>query len=147
MKAVYQPPGLDEIRRFLQDIHTIAVVGLSPKTKRPSHQVASALQGFGYRVIPVRPAVDRVLGERAYADLEQVPQGIDLVDVFRAPEHVDAIVDSCIKLKLPAIWLQDGVINEPAAARAQQAGLFVVMDRCIYRDYINLVSANDQPQG
>jgi predicted CoA-binding protein len=98
-------------------------------------------------VIPVRPAVDQVLVERAYAGLEQLSQGIDLVDVFRAPEHVDAIVDSCIKLKLPAIWLQDGVINEPAAARAQQAGIFVVMDRCIYRDYINLVTTDGQPQG
>jgi predicted CoA-binding protein len=147
VKALYQPPGLDEIRQFLQSIHTIAVVGLSPKAKRPSHQVASALQGFGYRIIPVRPAVDQVLGERAYAALDQLAQGIDLVNVFRAPEHCDAIVDSCIKLKLPAIWLQDGVVNEPAAARAQLAGLFVVMDRCIYRDYINLVSVHGQPEG
>ena len=90
------------------------------------------MQGFGYRIIPVRPAVDQVLGERAYPDLHGVDQPIDLVNVFRAPQHVDAIVDACIDLKLPALWLQDGVTNDAAALRAQQAGMFVVMDRCIY---------------
>ncbi len=139
MNTIYTPPGLDEIRQFLLDIHTIAIVGLSPKAKRPSHQVASSLQGFGYRIIPVRPAVDQVLGERAYARLDQLAHDVDLVNVFRAPEHVDAIVEDCIALRLPAIWLQDGVINTAAAARAQQAGMFVVMDRCIYRDYIQLL--------
>lgn len=131
-------PDLDTIRALLERVETIAVVGLSPKPNRPSHQVASALQSFGYRIVPVRPAVDRVLGERAYADLHEVPGRIDLVDVFRAPKYVDAIVDTCLDLELPAIWLQDGVVNEPAAERALAGGMTVVMDRCIYRDYMQL---------
>ncbi|MHB8743961.1 MAG: CoA-binding protein [Sulfuricaulis sp.] len=117
-------------------IHTIAVVGLSPRANRPSHRVATQLQRFGYRVIPVRPAVDSVLGEKAYAALREVPEKIDLVDVFRAPEYVDSLVAECLALKLPAIWLQDGVINIPAAERARSAGMTVVMNRCLYRDYL-----------
>lgn len=129
-------PSDDEIRALLGRVRTIAVVGLSPKGHRPSHQVASQMQGFGYRIIPVRPAVDAVLGERAYARLEEVPDEIDLVDVFRAPRYVDGIVDSCIAMRLPALWLQDGVINEPAAVRARAAGIQVIMNRCVYRDYL-----------
>ena len=128
-------PSQEEIRALLIRVRTIAVVGLSPNTDRPSYRVALALQGFGYRIIPVRPAVETVLGEKAYANLHAVPERIDLVDVFRAPEHVDEIVDECIALGLPALWLQDGVVNEPAALRAQAAGIVVVMDRCMYRDY------------
>lgn len=131
----FENPSPDDIRALLQRVQRIAVVGLSPQPTRPSHTVAAALQGFGYKIIPVRPALDQVLGERAYADLHEVPAPIDLVDVFRAPQHVDAIVDTCIELRLSALWLQDGVINETAALRAQQAGLFVVMNRCIYRDH------------
>lgn len=144
MNPSYQPPSLGEIRAYLQRIHRLAVVGLSPKGSRPSHQVASAMQAVGYHIIPVRPAVDEILGERAYATLSEVDQRVDLVNVFRAPQHVDDIVDSCIERDFPALWLQDGVINEPAAVRAQQAGLFVVMDRCIYRDYHTLVAHNEQ---
>lgn len=135
----FQNPDPDELRALLVRIRVIAVVGLSPRTGRPSHQVAAALQRFGYRVIPVRPAVAEVLGEPAYADLHQLPGPVDLVNVFRAPEHVDPIVDACIELGLPALWLQDGVVNEPAALRARAAGLTVVMDRCIYRDYLRLM--------
>ena len=128
-------PSEEEIRTFLKTLSTIAVVGLSPKPARPSHQVAAALQQFGYRIFPVRPAVDEILGEKVYRDLYALPEKPQLVDVFRAPQHVDAIVEACIDLGIGAIWLQDGVINHAAAQRAQQAGLFVVMDRCIYRDY------------
>ena len=135
----FQNPDPDELRALLVRIRVIAVVGLSPRTGRPSHQVAAALQRFGYRVIPVRPAVAEVLGEPAYADLHQLPGPVDLVNVFRAPEHVDPIVDACIELGLPALWLQDGGVNEPAALRARAAGLTVVMDRCIYRDYLRLM--------
>jgi predicted CoA-binding protein len=98
--------------------------------------VAQALQHFGYRIVPVRPALEEVLGERAVPDLHALPGPVDLVDVFRAPEHVDEIVDACIELKIPALWLQDGVVNEAAALRARAAGIWVVMDRCIYRDYL-----------
>lgn len=135
----FENPSPDDIRALLQRVQRIAVVGLSPQPTRPSHTVAAALQGFGYKIIPVRPALDQVLGERAYADLHEVPAPIDLVDVFRAPQHVDAIVDTCIELGLPALWLQDGVVNEAAALRAQQAGLLVVMNRCIYRDHRALI--------
>lgn len=135
---MFQNPSEDEIRTFLKSIKRIAVVGLSPRADRPSHRVAAALQRFGYDIVPVRPAVAEVLGQPAYAALEQVPGAIDLVDVFRNPDEVDAIVDECIRLKLPAIWLQDGVINQPAAERARAAGMFVVMNRCTYRDYMAL---------
>jgi len=135
-------PPLDEIRDILKNTKTIAVVGLSPKPKRPSHSVSKAMQGFGYQIIPVRPAVDEVLGEKAYVDLESIPEDlrekIDMVNVFRAPEKITPIIDACIKLKIPLIWLQDGVVNEAEAARAQAAGITVVMDRCVYRDYYTL---------
>jgi predicted CoA-binding protein len=150
-------PEEDRIAALLRAVHVIAVVGLSPREGRPSFRVAKAMQDFGYRIIPVRPAVDSVLGEKAYARLEDVPEKIDLVDVFRSPEHVGPIVDSCIalrKLRLAAagvpasvvqahpwaLWLQDGVVNEPAARRARAAGMEVVMDRCVYRDYVRLVA-------
>jgi hypothetical protein len=132
----FQNPSEDEIRAFLSRIRTIAVVGLSPRTHRPSHRVARAMQRYGYRIVPVRPAVDTVLGERAYASLRTLPEKPELVDVFRAPEYVAAIVEDCIALGLPALWLQEGVIDEVAAARARAAGMFVVMDRCVYRDYV-----------
>jgi hypothetical protein len=132
----FENPTPEEICAYLKNqVKTIAVLGLSPKPDRPSYHVAEEMQRFGYRIIPVRPAVQEVLGEKAYAKLADVPGRIDLVDVFRAPEHVDEIVDECIRLKLPAVWLQDGVVNEAAARRARAAGLWVVMDRCVYRDY------------
>lgn len=137
----FSNPKPEEIRALLKQVKTIAVVGLSPKPDRPSHAVARALQRFGYRIVPVRPAVDEVLGEKAYARLTDIPFPVDLVDVFRAPEHVPAIVEAAIAIGAKAIWLQEGVINEPAAERAQAAGLTVVMDRCIYKDYIALMPA------
>jgi predicted CoA-binding protein len=140
MNAEFNNPSLEEIKSLLQQIKHIAVVGLSPKTKRPSHQVAKAMQGYGYHIIPVRPAVDEVLGEKAFASLEEVPDPIDLVDVFRAPEHIAPVIDACIDRGVKAVWLQDGVINEAEARRAQAAGMMVIMDRCIYRDYIQLIA-------
>lgn len=135
----FSNPDAGGIKSLLQSIHTIAVVGLSPKPSRPSYCVAAALQGFGYRIIPVRPAVDELLGEKAYPDLYTLPELPDLVDVFRASEHVGPIVDACIELGIKAIWLQDGVINLPAAEKAVAAGITVIMDRCIYRDYLQLI--------
>ncbi len=133
-------PTPQEICKLLAEVRSVAVVGLSPNTARPSFGVAKALQGFGYRIIPVRPMVAEVLGEKAYADLESLPELPDIVDVFRAPEHVPEIVDSCIKLGIKRIWLQDGVVHDEAALRAQQAGITVVMDRCMYRDRSQLCS-------
>ena len=131
-------PEPDEICRTLRSVRTIAVVGLSPKEARPSHRVAAGMQAHGYRIVPVRPLVTEVLGEQAYARLEDIPFPVDMVDVFRAAEHVPAIVESCIRLGMPRLWLQDGVIHEEAAQRARAAGIWVVMDRCIWRDYMRL---------
>lgn len=139
MKTHFANPAMDEIRALLQRIKTIAVVGLSASPGRPSHGVARALQGFGYRIIPVNPKVTEVLGEKAWPSLSALPEPVDLVDVFRESSHVAGLVEECIALKLPALWLQDGVKDEAAARRAREAGMMVVMDRCIYRDYLQLM--------
>lgn len=139
MTERFKNPSLDEIRALLKSIRTVAVVGLSPDNHRPSHGVARALQKYGYRIIPVNPNAQEVLGEKAYGTLQEVPERIDLVDVFRNRQHVAGIVDECIDLKLPALWLQDGVVDETAALKARAAGMQVVMDRCIYRDYSQLL--------
>lgn len=120
---------------LLKKVKTIAVVGLSPNAARPSHGVAQAMQQFGFRVIPVHPAAREILGEKVYPDLAAIPDPIDLVDVFRSAEFIDGVVDECLALGLKAIWIQEGIVNEPAAARARAGGMTVIMDRCIYRDY------------
>ena len=120
---------------LLKRVKNIAVVGLSPDPARPSYAIAAAMQKFGFNIIPVRPAVQAVLGTKAYARLIDVDVPVDLVNVFRAAEFIDGIVDECIALKLTALWIQEGIVNEPAAQRARAAGMTVIMDRCIYRDY------------
>ena len=128
------PESEDTIRTLLHQVHTIAVVGLSPDESRPSFRVARGLQSLGYRIIPVRPATSALLGETAYPDLESLPELPDVVDVFRAAEHVPGIVDSCIALGIKRLWLQEGVVHEEAARRARDAGIVVVMDRCMWRE-------------
>ena len=135
----FKNPSAAEIKYLLEHTHHIAVVGLSPKPDRPSHGVARALQGFGYHIIPVRPMTDEVLGEKAYTDLYAVPCPIDLVDVFLNPSRLDPVIDACIELKVPAIWLQEGVVNEQAALRARAAGIQVIMDRCTYKEHRRLL--------
>jgi predicted CoA-binding protein len=115
------------------------VVGLSPKPDRPSHGVAQAMQKFGYRIVPVRPALDQVLGEKAYARLADIPFPVDLVDVFRESAALPGIVDECLAINAPAIWIQEGIFHEEAAEKAREAGMCVVMDRCIYKDYLGLM--------
>lgn len=137
--ACFTHPGPNEIRALLQRVKTIAVVGWSATPGRPSYNVAQALQGFGYRILPVNPMLTEALGEKVYPRLRDLPEPVDLVNVFRASRHVAGLVDDCIALKLPALWLQDGVIDEAAALKARAAGLTVVMDRCIYRDYLQLI--------
>jgi predicted CoA-binding protein len=127
-------PVPDEIRQLLNRVHSIAVVGLSPNPARPSFRVAQGLHSLGYRIIPVRPMVNEVLGEKAYPDIESLPELPDIVDVFRATEHVPAIMESCIKLGIKNLWLQQGIVHEEAALRAKEAGITVVMDRCMWRD-------------
>jgi uncharacterized protein len=137
---VFKNPPAEQITELLRSARIIAVVGLSTDPARPSHRVAKQLQGFGYRIIPVTPGGGVILGERAVPDLDHLPdvlkpgEKVDVVDVFRKPEHVAAIVDDCIRLRMPALWLQDGVIDQAAAEKAQRAGLFTVMDRCMFRD-------------
>lgn len=124
-----------EIRDLLRDVHTIAVVGLSEKPDRPSYHVAEYMQQQGYRIIPINPGVKEVLGEKAYARLADVPEAIDLVDVFRKPEAVPEIVDEAIAIDAHGIWLQEGVVHNAAADKARAAGLIVVMNKCILKEH------------
>lgn len=128
-------PQSDSIRDLLAAAKTIAVVGLSDNPLRPSHGVSAYMQAQGYRIIPVNPGIREALGEEAYPSLLHVPEKIDIVNVFRRPEFVLEIVDQAIQLKIPAIWMQEEVINEFAAARARKAGLFVAMDLCILKEH------------
>ncbi len=126
------------IKRILDECRTVAVVGLSSNPMRPSHGVAYYIQRQGYRVIPVNPNEQEVLGEKAYATLAEVPEKIDLVDIFRRSEEAGAVVDEAIKIGAKAVWLQDGVIDRAAAKRAEDAGLLVVMDRCWLKEHARM---------
>ena len=134
----FSNPEPEQIRELLQNVHSVAMVGLSAEPSRPSFRVASGLRDLGYRIVPVRPMVDEMLGEKAYPDLESLPALPDIVDVFRAAEHVPAIVESCIRLGIKNLWLQEGVVHEAAAQRAREAGIAVVMDRCMWREAVRL---------
>jgi predicted CoA-binding protein len=126
-------PAIDTAEKILRAARTIAVVGLSANPRRPSHGVARYLQRAGYRIIPVNPNIGEALGERAYPTLSELPEPVDVVDVFRRSEFAGAIVDEAIAIRARAVWLQDGVIDEAAAQRARAAGLDVVMDDCMMR--------------
>src|SRR5262249_29178300 len=128
-----QPP--DPIRQLLASAKTIAVVGLSSNPLRSSHGVSAYMQDRGYKIIPVNPNIRQALGEEAYPSLLEVPYKIDIVNVFRRPEFVEAVVDHAIQQKIPAVWMQEGVIHQAAAAKAEAAGIFVVMDRCILQEH------------
>jgi uncharacterized protein len=132
-------PSDQQVKDLLQNAHTIAVVGLSSSRLRASYGVSQYMQSAGYRIIPVNPNEQEVLGEKSYARLEDVPEKIDVVDVFRRSEFVPEIVDAAIRVGARAIWLQDGVVDETAAQRARDAGLFVVMDACILREHRRLM--------
>ncbi len=125
----------DPILDLLKRSKNIAVVGLSNSPLRPSHGVAAYMQTHGYRIIPVNPNIGSALGEKAYASLLEVPETIDIVNIFRRPEFVDEIVDQAIQLKVPAIWMQEEIVNEAAAEKARKAGIFVIMDRCILKEH------------
>ena len=131
MKAI----ATDEIGEVLKRTKTIAVVGLSDSPLRPSYGVSAYMQSHGYRIIPVNPSIKGALGEKAVASLSAIDEKIDIVDVFRRSEFVPDVVDEAIRLKVPAIWLQEGVIHEEAAEKARQAGIFVVMDKCILKEH------------
>lgn len=136
---MFQNPAPEKIRELLRQAKTIAVVGFSPKEDRPSYRVARAMQGLGYRIVPVRPLLAEGLGEKAYGRLADLPEIPDIVDVFRAADAVDEVVDECIAIGAKALWLQEGVVNEAAAERARAAGITVVMDRCIWKEHRGLL--------
>jgi len=125
----------DEIGELLKRTKTIAVVGLSDSPLRPSYGVSAYMQSQGYKIIPVNPSIKGSLGEKAVASLADVEEKIDMVDVFRRSEYVPDLVDEAIRLKVPAIWLQEDVIHEEAAEKARKAGIFVVMDKCILKEH------------
>jgi len=125
----------DEIHEILKDAKTIAVVGLSSSPLRPSYGVAAYMQHHGYRIIPVNPHIKGALGEKAYGALSEVPEKIDIVDVFRRPDAVPEVVDQAIELKVPVIWMQEDVVHEAAAAKARKHGIKVVMDKCILKEH------------
>jgi predicted CoA-binding protein len=128
---------MDSIRDVLKKSKTIVVVGLSDNPLRASHGVSAYMQMQGYRIIPVNPNCDFVLGEKSYPSLLDVPEKIDIVNIFRRSEFVPPIVDQAIQLKVPAIWMQEGVIHEASAEKARQAGIFVVMNACILKEHRN----------
>jgi|SRR5580692_8019804 predicted CoA-binding protein len=127
--------SFDPITDLLQRAKIITVVGLSCNPTRASHGVSAYMQSHGYRIIPVNPQIEECLGEKSYPSILEVPEKIDVVNIFRRPEFVEEIVDQAIQLKIPAIWMQEDVIHEQAAEKARQAGIFVVMDRCILKDH------------
>lgn len=129
------PPKTDPIRDLLQRAKTIAVVGLSDSPMRPSYGVSAYMQSQGYKIIPVNPSISGALGEKSYASLAEIPDKIDIVNIFRRSEYVPEIVDQAIELKIPAVWMQEGVINPTAAEKAEKAGIFVTMDLCILKEH------------
>ena len=128
-------PQSDLISELLKGSKTIAVVGLSNSPLRPSHGVAAYMQTHHYRIIPVNPQIEEALGEKSYPSLLDVPEKIDIVNIFRSPEYVEQIVDQAIQLKVPVIWMQEAVIHEKAAEKARKAEIFVIMDRCILKEH------------
>jgi len=136
--SVFENPSDMTIREILATPRTVAVVGCSPDPDRDSHRIAALLKAKGHRVIPVNPSCQEILGERCYASVRDIPETVEMVDVFRRPEFVDQIADDAIAVGAKILWLQLDVINEPAAGKAQDAGLTVVMDRCPAIEYRRL---------
>jgi uncharacterized protein len=128
-------PQSDPIRELLERARTIAVVGLSNNPFRPSHGVSAYMQAQGYKIVPVNPTITEALGEKSFATLLDVREKIDIVNIFRRPEFVEAIVDQAIQLKIPAVWMQEQVIHQAAAEKARRAGMFVAMDLCILKEH------------
>jgi predicted CoA-binding protein len=131
-------PEPEQIKALLCSVKTIAVVGFSPKPGRASHGVARQMQQFGFRIIPVRPGISEGLGEKAYPNLDAVPDTVDLVNVFRSGKYVPEIVDQCLRKGIRSLWMQEGAEHEESAQRARAAGMNVIMGRCIMRDYRRL---------
>jgi predicted CoA-binding protein len=133
----FVPPD-DKIKEILEKNKVVAIVGLSDKSERYSNKVGKFLKARGYTIIPVNPKYDTVLGEKSYPSLKDIPEDVDVVDIFRKPEAVDEIVDEAIKKGVKVVWMQEGVINYKAAQKAKDAQLTVVMDRCMYKEYVRI---------
>jgi len=131
----------EAIRRVLLGSKTIAVVGASPKPERDSYQIAKYLIDKGYDVIPVNPGQSEILGRKCYPDVKSIPKKVDIVDVFRAPEHIPPIADDAVAAKAECLWLQSGIAHEEAAKKASDAGLYVIQDRCIATMHRTLIRA------
>jgi len=125
-------------KKILKEYHTIAVVGASPKPEHDSNRVASYLIEQGYNVIPVNPNISQILGKTSYPDLSSIPEKVEVVDIFRKPEDVMPIVNEAIEIGAKAMWMQEGIINEEAAAKAKAAGLLVTMDKCMLKEHMHL---------
>ena len=134
----FSNPPDEQLREILSHSRILAVVGLSDRPERASHYVATSLQHAGYRIVPVNPALQEVLGEQCYPSLSAIPERVDMVIVFRRPEHVPLLMEEAIRLKIPTVWMQVGVQHLTSAWRAQDAGLNVIMDRCAWVDYQRL---------
>ena len=128
--------GVDAVSEILKTSRTIAVVGLSSKPQRPSHGVSRYMQSAGYRIIPVNPSETEVLGEKAFAKLEDIPERVDIVDIFRRSDAVPGIVDEAIRIGARGVWMQEGVVHPEAAEKARRAGMFVIMNTCILKEHI-----------
>ncbi|QGQ96984.1 CoA-binding protein [Paenibacillus psychroresistens] len=138
----FENPDREEIKQLLVESKIIAVVGLSDNPDRTSYMIAEAMQKSGYRIIPVNPNAEQILGEKSYASLTEVPEQIDIVNVFRRSEHIVPIAEEAVKVKAKVLWLQQGVYNEEAASLASEQGLTVIMDRCIKVEHAILVPRN-----
>lgn len=139
MMAKVENPSDDEIRKVLEDSKVIAVVGLSPKPERASHDVAKYLKEHGYKIIPVNPGQDEILGEKCYPSLSDIPEKVDIVDIFRRPEHIPPIMDEAIKIGAKTIWLQLGIRNDEAARKGLDAGRTVIQDKCMLQEHRRLM--------
>ena len=129
---------MDDIEKIIRELRNIAVVGISNKLGRPSLTVASYLKGQGYRIIPVNPTIQDVNGEKCYPDLTSIPEKVDVVDIFRKPADVLPVVEEAVRIGAKAVWMQEGIVNEEAARRAKEAGLMVVMDKCMLKEHSRL---------
>jgi predicted CoA-binding protein len=139
MEQEFENPKDEIIKKILQDSKTTAVVGLSPDTSRPSFMVANYLKRCGYKIIPVNPKYPEILEEKSYPNLKDVPEKVDIVDIFRRAEDVMPIVEDAIKIKAKVVWMQEGITNLDAAKKATENGILVVMDRCMYKEHRKLL--------
>lgn len=132
--AQFKNPSDDQIKGILERYKKVAIVGLSSDSTRPSNAVARFLKAKGFKIIPVNPQETKIMGEKAYPDLTSIPDTVEIVDIFRRPEHVPAIVDQAVKIGAKVIWMQEGVVNHSAAQKASESGIMVIMDRCMAKD-------------